>query len=217
MKQLKRVLIIISLIPIITVIIVSVFNMNKQVKVKFLTWTSPSMSLGLLMMIGGCTGAFITSAATLATNQEQLVLKRNIRINPNYNIKNNKTNYSYTESEDYKEFEKTDYLNTEIPERDLRDPLPTISVPYKIIDSMNNKRYGSNNYNEELRNELVEDYQDDYTDTFDNCKNENENEIIDDSESDNYEQDVINKGFNNNGMDTTDSDEGWGDVIKDEW
>ena len=101
------------------------------------------------MALGGFAGAFITATTGLSLSSKKLVLNRHVLVNPN---EESDTSYQYYE--DKEERVKDDsYPQINVhsygPERDLRDPSPTVSVPYRIIrkndsNSINNETVGDN-------------------------------------------------------------------------
>ena len=187
MKLLKKSLIIPCLTPLILVLFVSSFNLNNQIKVRLLTWRSPQISLGLLMIIGGCTGALLSASSTIIYGNQTLSLRRDVVINPNTytNFNEDKIGKSTPQSIPISIDEQTRYQPA--PERELYDPNPTISVPFKIVSKIDNQnsRYSSEIESNIYEGELpLEDNYDSYL--------ENSNEVVD-------------------------TDEQWGEMLEEDW
>ncbi|WP_320667685.1 hypothetical protein [Prochlorococcus sp. MIT 1307] len=146
MKLRKQILLILCTIPLISIVTISAFNLNKNVRIKILTWTSPTISLGIVMTLASSSSALISLAAALTSNSKPLSLKRAVKYSPsshNINNKNQPLENDFIQFEE--EFSPRDDLDYQ-PERDIRDPIPTISVPFKILNKRTYKEEYKNSY-----------------------------------------------------------------------
>ncbi|WP_320676885.1 hypothetical protein [Prochlorococcus sp. MIT 1300] len=147
MNRLQKILIIPIVIPICTVIFVGVLNLNKPVTFRLLAWRTPATSMGLWMAIGASSGGLLGLLSSLPSSYETLALKRKVRKRIDIN-----NNPFFTEEDEVSDdLEETINSKEESlpitefpPERDLRDPAPTVSVPYRVIQ--NKKRVASVEY-----------------------------------------------------------------------
>ena len=185
----KKILLIPSITPLLLVLIVSGLNLNKQVNIKLLTWRSPSLSLGVCMTLGGCTGALIAASAGMTMSSDQRSLRRKVNYMPNQSNDNQSSSETAYRGEYSSSYSNDIQIHDPLPERDLRDPYPTISVPFRVIN--NRKDYDSSNH--------IND-----TNTHDNHIHQS---II--------EQNL--NTFNDEEVDLMDSNEDWGVNLEDEW
>ena len=135
MKIIKRMLKIISLLPLITVLFISILNFKKPISIKLLVWESPKLYIGTWMIIAATTGALVSSASVIGIGNTNQILKRKVK----YQYMQEKREFDPQEKDQITE----DYISFNddiLPERDLKDPYPILSVPYRII------KEGNNNY-----------------------------------------------------------------------
>ena len=147
MKPLKNLLIFFSLTPIILVVIISTLNFKEKYSLKILIWETPKTNLGKFFIIGAGIGfshslifsSFINKGKTFKKNKKYIST-------PNKYI--NKQRYSDSLDPDITALSSKD----EYFERDPNDPLPTISIPYRIIE----KSTSSNSLSE---NDDIQNYE----------------------------------------------------------
>ncbi len=177
MKRIKQVLFIPFITPLALIIIISCLNLNQTTRIRILTWRSPQASIGLLMIIASTSGALVSffNSRFIHINRQPLrrkVLTNLDRKNINNSINSfNEINISNSKSDVP---ESSLDINEEIyvRERNPRDPLPTVSVPFTVI-----KR--TSNQHDSKRLELYEDdiypqptFQKDLIDTDNSYDNE---------------------------------------------
>ncbi len=138
--------------------VVSSLNINKSTQIKLLTWTSPKISLGIITALASTSAASLAVGTTLLLNNKKLTLSRKVHINHNERfrqdfggIKDNRDDFEETEFEH--DFNSND-LDV-APERNLRDPIPTVTVPFRIINRNNVKKSSSDPIEEENLNEDI--------------------------------------------------------------
>ena len=206
MNILKKLLLFTCISPIILVILISSLNINKTVRLKFLTWTTPSLSIGLIMAISSLTSGLLSASSIIIINNEKLAYKRQVHIDPN-----NPYNKDYNRSEDeiFNSNNQYDIADSEfnyIPERDIRDPSPTVSVPFRIINQpiqpKDIKNQSSNINTDEKYYESEYEYieKETFSDNYEDSYNDSNIEEID----------AINQN-------PIDSSEQWGDPIGENW
>ena len=157
MKGVTKLLSILSLVPIILILYISILNLEKDTKLKLLTWTTPNTKIGSYIAISGLLGfAYSFAGIKLLSLQRTIFTYKdksasNIRSGVN-NIHQNE--YQIDQQEYTKYNERDSYL-----ERDPRDPAPTVSVPFKVISKrskQNNSIYSD--YEQDNRSDFSEEY-----------------------------------------------------------
>ena len=110
-------------------------NNSQKFTFRYFIWNTNELSIGQLITISFISGLFFSTI--LNGTIEKLNNKNNKK-----NIKSNNDNFEDPINEE-------DYIsNTEIPpQRDVRDPQPTISVNYRVIKNNEKKipKYDENN------------------------------------------------------------------------
>ena len=139
MNLFKSLKIIPFLFIVCSIIIININNNKDYTRLKFLIWSTPSLSLGTYLAISTGSGYLLSFLFTTAitNNRYSNTLNRN---DINLNSSDNNSNSSETESKNIA------YDNTLI-ERDLKDPAPTINASFRVIGNKNFKR-DFTNYNE---------------------------------------------------------------------
>tara|TARA_Y100001968_G_scaffold45850_2_gene35944 strand:- start:6028 stop:6588 length:561 start_codon:yes stop_codon:yes gene_type:complete len=156
MKSLRDTFLLISLSPLIFLVLISVLNLKDKYSLKILTFETPELRLGTIFLVGGGIG-FLSSFA---------------------GVKGITTNYSFTSKKKYIFTNEKEILSSEINdltdefiskeneidqsekyiERHPRDPLPTITVPYRIRSRKTNDQYessSSSNSNSNISDESI--------------------------------------------------------------
>jgi len=139
MNSIRKILIIPTLLPFLIVVFISVLNWEKKSNIRILTWTSPSFSLGLLMLTGTGIGATYSIIPALLTFHNKSGTRRKVK----YEVDTKERAQIYEDSyqEDYRSYEQLNsekYKYNSRLERDVKDPKPTISVPFRIIQKVEN-------------------------------------------------------------------------------
>ena len=209
MNSVKKYLLLPSIVPLLVVIAISVLNINKPIRIKLLTWTSPSLGLGVFMILGSCTGALIASTSGLLLSDQQLVFRRDVhlipnKINPEIDNDNNTVIFNNAIMNEGEQ----DLTPSYPPERDLRDPLPTLSIPFRVLKkkASQNIQYTKNNeydqtYDEDFEQNYEVDYEQDY---------EEKSEKLDSDTND-------NEYFNSVHSVSDGSSSDWSQIISEEW
>ncbi len=140
MKSIRKFAILITISPIIFLLIIALLNFRNQAKIRLLTWVSPQVSIGYLILSSTALGYFCGSLNVLSLNMNSPKLRNKIIYNKN-NENNDNNDQIYDEpfvndatKEDFNNYSKTNqYI-----ERDPRDPTPTITIPYRVIQKPTN-------------------------------------------------------------------------------
>tara|TARA_Y100001968_G_scaffold330390_1_gene382123 strand:+ start:2252 stop:2791 length:540 start_codon:yes stop_codon:yes gene_type:complete len=143
MRLLNKISLFLAITPILFILLISSFNLKDKIKLKILIWESTELSLGTFLTLGASMGyvySFIlcTSLQMSDNNfRRKKIVKKEVK--PSLDIKDfDSPDTTLNKEEEY-------YL-----ERDLRDPSPTISIPFKVIrkNSKQISRPDHNQYNQ---------------------------------------------------------------------
>ena len=124
MSMFQRLLLIPCLAPLLALLALSATNVGDQTRLRLLIWTTPPLPLGAwtaLAGAGGAAGAAVT-AFLLLPGERPLSRKRYAPVEPEFDERVYPAN----------EPPKRSTANTG-PERDVREPAPTVSVAYRVI------------------------------------------------------------------------------------
>ncbi len=168
MKNIKKLILITSLIPLLIVLIASLLNLSSQTKIRLLTWKSPDVPLGYLLIIGFASSFSLGFASHAPLNNNFLRLNRKVKTsygttpNEKQNLYPNEDINSWTlsnnEDQHMNESGKNNYSSIFPPERSIRDPSPTMTTSYRVI----NKQKKGKNHNYQSNENIVSnlDYND---------------------------------------------------------
>ncbi len=143
MKYIGKALLTISVIPFFLILIISVLNRDPQVNLKFLTWKTPKVSLGLSIFIATTIGATYSATSAISSQSKSNSLRRTVHIN-NQSLNYDDDDEFQAAHNQYNDIDNEEEYNFEpSPQRDIRDPAPTISVPFRV------KQRGSGHFSDE--------------------------------------------------------------------
>ncbi len=152
MKSWQKCLILPSLTPLFVVLFLSFLNLNKPVRFKILIWNTPILSIGHWMAISSTSAATLTFLSGISSVNSRVRLRRKIKTKPIDNPSN------LDDSDLAEEFDGTtsefDSQDSFMPERQLRDPQPTVSVPFRIIRTRRDLSEDLNSETLDLEDEL---------------------------------------------------------------
>ena len=124
MSMFQRLLLIPCLAPLLAVMALSATNIGDKTRLRLLVWTTPPLPLGAwtaLAGVGGAAGAAVAAFLVLPA-ERPLSRKRHSAVQPEH------------EERDYPASESTTRSTAKPgPERDVREPAPTVSVAYRVI------------------------------------------------------------------------------------
>ncbi len=148
--NIKKKTLIFSILLIISIQILLVLNNRQKTTFRYFIWNIQEVSIGKLICISFVTGLFISSllnkSLNININHNEIIEEEVNTINENDfldNIENNNESYEIT------------------PERDLRDPQPTISVNYRVI-----KNNGETELKDRNQPFNMSQYEDDWNNNF---------------------------------------------------
>ena len=166
MNLFNKIIPIITLSPLILATYISILNLNVSTSLRILTWKTIDLPIGIWIFIASSSAALVSSATFVNVDRQQS-FNRKVKIYPN---DRNVTQPLYTDPDENNEVKFSQ--ENEIkplgedqipPQRDLKDPLPIISVPYRIIKGPNNiinnieEQYNQNQYESEFETPSFED------------------------------------------------------------
>ncbi len=198
MKSFKPYILFLTSIPIIFVLAISLTNYNKQVRIKLLTWTSPQISLGLVMIVASTTGAFLSALNNLSISHNTIQLRRKVH------IEQSEIKYSPNQQINEYDINQSSYNNVNYNlERNIAEPSPTVSVPYKVLSKPNNNLYTNFNDN-------------DFSDDKQNFKSEFQLDLDSNTDDSNFSYD---NEYNEADYKSSESNEifDWGDAPLENW
>ena len=124
MSLFQRLLLIPCLAPLLALLVLSATNVGDKTRINLLVWTTPPLPVGVWTALAGAGGAAAAAVAAFLLMPTERPLRRQRRsaVRP--------------------EVDQTSHTADEPtprptanpgPERDLRDPVPTVSVAYRVI------------------------------------------------------------------------------------
>ena len=141
----KKKNLILIIILIVSIQILLLVNNRQKTSFRYFIWNVQDVSIGRLLLISFFSGLFMSSLV-------QKTLSNNNRNKPIFEGDDKKTdNNFYSPMEEEEEKDTYDIA----PERDLRDPQPTISVNYRVIK--NNGENESKFKNQSINNSEYDD------------------------------------------------------------
>ena len=124
MSMFQRLLLIPCLAPLLAVLALSATNVGEKTRLRLLVWTTPPLPAGAwtaLAGVGGAAGAAVAAFLVLPA-ERPLSRKRHSAVQPDFDVSGNAAHDSTTRS-----------AAKPGPERDIREPAPTVSVAYRVI------------------------------------------------------------------------------------
>ena len=146
MTPLQRLLLIPCLSPLLLTLLVGGLNLGKTGGLRILTWELPSLPIGVWMALASTSGAVLCSGGVLAAGSSsvQSRLQREVR-------------RPFTWKEETSDQDDQSAASTAAtmpwPERDVRDPAPTVSVPFRVIRTGRGSQ--DNSSQSDLNNKVV--------------------------------------------------------------
>ena len=125
MTRLQRILLIPSLLPLLVVLAISAMHRGKPTRLHLLAWSSPAVPLGVWTAIAATSAAGLTATAAIFVAPARQPLRRRVR-QPDAAP----TPFPSSAQEDGVRIESPVSFG---PQRDLRDPAPTVAVAYRVI------------------------------------------------------------------------------------
>ena len=117
MSLFQKLLSIPCLAPLLGLLIASGLNTNSSSQLQLLVWRTPSLPIGAWTALAGITGAGLSAASALLLLPSAPPLRRR----------------SHQPLDTPMEQEWPQQAPAPMPERDVRDPAPTVAVPYRVV------------------------------------------------------------------------------------
>ncbi len=134
MRYFRNIFLVLSIAPILLTFYLAALNLDKNSKLRLLVWETETQNFGLLLALGSSLGFSLSSLNVLLASRDSIPNRRRV-------VKTiDDSSNSIEETPDYSEFNHNEVENDSQEyylERDIRDPSPTIPVPYKIISKPN--------------------------------------------------------------------------------
>ena len=124
MSTFQRLLLIPCLAPLLALLVLSATNVGDKTRLRLLVWTTPALPLGAWTALaagGGAVGAALTAFMLLPANRP---LKR---------TQHSPFQPRFREEVPPAQDEEIRSSATPGPERDVREPAPTVSVAYRVV------------------------------------------------------------------------------------
>ena len=124
MSMFQRLLLIPCLAPLLALLALSALNIGDKTRLRLLVWTAPPLPLGAWTALAGAGGAAGAALAALLVlpAERPLSRKRHSPVQPEFNETGYPDHASTTRSKPNRG-----------PERDVREPAPTVSVAYRVV------------------------------------------------------------------------------------
>ena len=140
----KKKSLILSFFLIIGIQILLLINNRQKSSFRYFIWNIEDVTIGRLICVSFISGILMSSLLNKIYDKD----KRNFTINKGYDKKTAEDDYSINT-------EENNESNEIPPERDIRDPQPTISVNYRVIKD--NSQNESNDKNQNLKRTKYKD------------------------------------------------------------
>lgn len=135
MNLLQRLLLLPCLSPLLAVLIVAALNTGQPTALRLLTWRSGRLPIGAWIAISASGSALFTALAALSTSAVAPPLRRQVHRSMGWEAKDEQA--WRPESESTRQWRASPQAapqqSSAWPERDLRDPAPTVAVPFRVI------------------------------------------------------------------------------------
>ena len=121
MKSLQRLLLVPCLAPLLAVLLIAASTTRSTSRIQLLVWKTGSQPIGVWIGLAGLAGAGLSGLSALVLMPQPPRLKRRLHqsMEPG----------QWAEAEASPPPRAADPM----PERDVRDPAPTVAVPYRVV------------------------------------------------------------------------------------
>lgn len=137
MTRLQKLLLVPCLSPLAVALVVAGFNLRQPTALRLLTWRSGSLPMGAWIALAAAGSALFTAGASLTAGTTDTPLRRQVHrpigwdsdAEPSWRPDSEEWPRGANQSQ------ATPSTNPSMvwPERDVRDPAPTVSVPFKVV------------------------------------------------------------------------------------
>ena len=129
MRALQRLLLVPCLAPFVMVIVLSALTRGTPVRLHLLIWRTPPLPIGAWTALAASTGAGLAASTVLLLKPSRLPLRRQV----------------HRAVESFEREPQPPPPSPAMPERDIRDPAPTVAVSYRVIQQPERARSQPNN------------------------------------------------------------------------
>ncbi len=126
MTEIRRLLLIPCLSPVLLMLLIATLNFSQPSSLRVLTWRLPTLPIGAWIAIATLFGSGVSAASGLAVVGTKPALRREVR-RP---VKEPSFQEPIPNDQPPRSQQSTAVA---WPERDVRDPAPTVSVPFRIV------------------------------------------------------------------------------------
>ncbi len=126
MTSFQRLLLIPCLSPVVLMLLIASLNLGQASSLRVLTWRLPTLPIGAWIAVATALGSGVTAVAGLAMVTSRPVLRREVR-RP---AKGPDVQEPLPREQPH---QARAAQPTPWPERDVRDPAPTVSVPFRVV------------------------------------------------------------------------------------
>ena len=121
MKSLQRLLLVPCLAPLLAVLLIAASTPRSTSRIQLLVWNTSPQPIGVWMALAGLAGAGLSGLSALALMPRPPLLKRRL--------------HQPVDAGPWAEAEASPPPRAAdpMPERDVRDPAPTVAVPYRVV------------------------------------------------------------------------------------
>ena len=126
MTAFQRMLLTPCLSPVVVMLLIATLNLGQASSLRVLTWRLPSLPIGAWIAVATVFGSGVSAASGLAMVTSRPVLRREVR---------RPATGPHVEEPSPREqpHQARPAQPTPWPERDVRDPAPTVSVPFRVV------------------------------------------------------------------------------------
>ena len=121
MKPVQRLLLVPCLAPLLALFVIAGFNSRSSSRLQLLTWRSSPQPIGVWMALAGLSGAGLSGVAALLLMPPAPRLSRRLH----QPMQSNRAAVDQDNA--------ASWAPDPMPERDVRDPSPTVAVPFRVI------------------------------------------------------------------------------------
>jgi len=129
MTALQRLLLSAGLAPLLLMALVAGLNLRRSVSLRVLVWRSPALPVGAWIAIATGGGCALSCLAGLALQPGTAPLQRQVHRRQEAD----RPEAGWADMPWPGPEPQANHRATPFPERDLRDPAPTVAVPYRVI------------------------------------------------------------------------------------
>ena len=121
MKPVQRLLLVPCLAPLLALLVIAASNSHSSSRLQVLIWSSSPQPIGVWMALAGLAGAGLSGMAALLLMPPAPRLRRRLH----QPMESNRVTTD--------EGDAAAWAPDPMPERDVRDPSPTVAVPFRVI------------------------------------------------------------------------------------